>query len=136
VPHETTFLQLSCGARTCRVELSGTLSSEDARALLPQMVPGGALHGMPRLFVMQRLGSISSDARGLIGQSGPAKAETWEAVVVTNPVIRVTVNFFLRIQGRKKTKLFSAEPEALQWLDARVREEGSGSPPVDGESSP
>jgi len=44
-------------------------------------------------------------------------------VGVTNPVLRVTANFIARIQGRKKTRMFSGEPEALQWLDARVRED-------------
>ncbi len=128
MPHEMTFLQLPCGARICRIALSGTLSGEEARALLQQMQPGGALHATPHLYLMQRLDSISSDARGFIGQSGLEEGEAWEAVVVTSSVLRVTVNFIMRIQGRKKTKLFSAEPEALQWLDARAREDLAARP--------
>jgi hypothetical protein len=128
VPHEATFFQLPCGARICRLELSGAVSGEEARMLLAQLQPGAALHGTPLLIVLQRLDSFSSDARGAVGQVGLEEVENWEAVVVTNPVIRVTVNFIMRIQGRKKTKLFSSEPEALQWLDARVREDMAAKP--------
>lgn len=123
MPHEMTFFQLPCGARACRIEVSGILSNEEARALLQLLQPGGASHDLPCLFLLQGLDSIPSDARGIFGQGGLAKVESWEAVVVTNPVIRVTANFIARIQGRKKTRMFSGEPEALQWLDARVRED-------------
>jgi hypothetical protein len=130
VPHETTFLHLPCGARICRLEVSGALSGEEARTLLEQMQPGGALHGAPFLIVMKEGSSLSSDARGVVGQTGREEMELWEAVVVTNPVVRVTVNFVMRIQGRKKTKLFTGEPEALQWLDARIREDMAAKPGV------
>jgi hypothetical protein len=130
VPHETTFFQLPCGARACRIEVSGTLSSEDARTLLQQLQPGGACHDLPCLFLLQKLDSIPSDVRGLLGQRGLAEVESWEAVVVTNPVMRVTANFVARIQGRKKARMFSDEPEALQWLDARAREDMAAKPGV------
>jgi len=83
---------------------------------------------MPLLIVLQGLDAFSSDARRTIGQMQLEEVETWEAVVVTNPVVRVTINFIMRIQGRKKTKLFPDEPEALQWLDARAREDMAAKP--------
>src|SRR5687767_12993002 len=98
-----TFFQLPCGVRVGRVEMTGSVSGEEARTLLDQLQPGGALHGLPLLIMLQRLDSFSSDARRAVGQVGLEEVETWEAVVVTNPVIRVTVNFVMRIQGRKKT---------------------------------
>ncbi|HEY8206566.1 MAG TPA: hypothetical protein VIG99_03725 [Myxococcaceae bacterium] len=107
--------------RICRLEVSGTLRGDEARTILEQLRPGGHLHGMPRLFALQRVDSISSDARGAIGKGGLDGVEAWEAIVVTNPLVRVTANFIVRIYGRTKTRLFSGEPEALQWLDARVR---------------
>jgi hypothetical protein len=128
VPHETTSLQLPCGARIRRIELSGTLSREEVGALVEQMRPGGDLHGMPLLVLLQGVDSFPWDARSTAGQAERAGAERWEAVVVTNPVLRVTVNFILRIQRMKKTKLFSGEAEALQWLDARIREDLAASP--------
>lgn len=128
MPHETTFFQLPCGACICRLEMTGSVSGEEARTLLDQLQPGGALHGLPLLIMLQRLDSFSPDARRAVGQMGLEEVETWEAVVVTNPVIRVTVNFVMRIQGRKKTKLFSTEPDALQWLDARAREDMAAKP--------
>jgi hypothetical protein len=106
--------------------MSGTVSGEDARTFLAQIQPGGALYGMPLLVLLQKVGSISSEARGAIGKIGREEIEPWEAVVVNSPVVRVTANFVIRMQGRKKTKLFTGEPEALQWLDARSQEEASG----------
>src|SRR2546430_2698089 len=79
VPHETTFFQLPCGARSCRLEINaGALSGEEARTLLQQMQRGGALHGMPLLIVLQRVDSFSSDARGAIAPSGLGEVESWE----------------------------------------------------------
>src|SRR4051812_38365116 len=112
MPYEKTFLDLPCGARICLLEMRGILSGEEAKALIAQMQPGGAVHGMPLLISLQKLDSLSSEARGAIGKSGLEEVEMWEAVVVTNPVVRVTVNFVMRIQRRKKTRLFTGEPEA------------------------
>jgi hypothetical protein len=70
------------------------------------------------------LKSISSEARAVFaGRSDVRDRQTWTAVLLTNPVIRVTANFIMRIQGSTRTKLFSSEPDALEWLDARVREQ-------------
>ena len=101
MPHETTFFQLPCGARACRIEVSGILSGEEARALIQQLQPGGASRDLPCLFLLQGLDSIPSEARGIFRQGGLAEVESWEAVVVTNPVIRVTANFVARIAELK-----------------------------------
>jgi len=66
---------------------------------------------------------LPSGARAVFAGRGEiGDREVWTAVVVTNPVIRVTANFIMRIQKQRKTKLFSVEAEALRWLDARTRE--------------
>src|SRR5687767_15120732 len=96
--------------------------------LLDELKPGGPLHGLPLLILLQRLAPLSPEVRRTVGQIGLEEVETWEALVVNNPVVRVTINFVMRIQGRKKTKLFSGEREAIQWLDARVREDLAAKP--------
>jgi hypothetical protein len=128
MPYETTLFQLPCGAQACRLEVSGELALEETREILQTLVSGGRLFGMPLLILSQKLDSITSDARAAIAEAGRHQAERWEAAVVTSTVIRVIVNFIMRIQGRKKTKLFTTEAEALQWLDARVREEREAGP--------
>ncbi|HEY8207172.1 MAG TPA: hypothetical protein VIG99_06815 [Myxococcaceae bacterium] len=126
--HEKTFLELPCGARICRLEVRGTVSGEEAKEILTQLQPGGALQGVPLLISLQKLDSLSSDARGVIGEAGLEAVEVWEAVVVTKPVVRVAINFVMRIQGRKKTRLFTSEPEALQWLDSQARNDMAAKP--------
>jgi hypothetical protein len=95
---------------------------EDMEAGEKQLGVGGALHGLPILSLSQKVTSVSSDARRLM--SG-REAEVWTAVVVTNPVIRVTTNFLIRVTGSKKQRLFTTEAAAIQWLDERVQEDAA-----------
>ena len=126
MPYETTLFQLPCGVQACRLEARGDFSIEDTRQIYQQLASGGRLHGMPLLILTHELSSITSDSRAAIVKVGREQAERWEAAVVTSTVLRVTINFIMRIQGRKKTKLFTSEREALQWLDARVGENAAG----------
>src|SRR5690349_17157374 len=124
MPYETILFQLPCGARCFRFVLGDSLTEEDAVAIVKQVEFGGALHGLPALIEALRLKSISSDARAVFAdRSDVRNRQTWTAVLLTNPVVRVTANFIMRIQQSRKTKLFSNEPEALQWLDVHVREQ-------------
>jgi hypothetical protein len=120
MPYEISFFQLPCGARGFRMEGSGTFSKEDALATLKLVDPGGELHGLPCVVLTRNVGSISPEARRVYSTRG--ELDTWMAVVVTNPVIRVTARFLMRIQKARKTGLFATEEKAIQWLDARVRE--------------
>ncbi len=45
-----------------------------------------------------------------------------DAVVVTNPIVRVATNFLVRVGRNKRVRLFGSEAEAIQWLAERVRE--------------
>ena len=46
-------------------------------------------------------------------------------MVVTNPVVRVTTNFLMRINKARKQRLFTSEAEAILWLDERAREDAA-----------
>jgi len=120
MPIEYSTFLLPSGARCVRADCSGALTKKDLAVGDQQLSPGGALHGLPILSVSTQVTSVSSDARQ---QLGSREAEVWTAVVVTNPVIRVTTNFLMRVTGSKKQRLFTAEAEAIRWLDERAQED-------------
>ena len=127
MPFSTSFSQLPCGERYLRLETSGHFSREDAEALIRRVNPGGDLHRIPALILTEKLKSFGSEARALFAERGDTvEKDSWVAVVVANPVIRIGLNFLKRVQGATNGMLFSNEPAALQWLDAQVREDLAG----------
>jgi len=127
VPYQISTLDLPCGERFVRAEGSGVITREDADYLLGRVTPGGDLYGLPQVVLTQKVDSTTAEARNLFaGSSARNTLQTWCAVVVTNPIIRVTTNFLMRVNGTTRLKLFTSEPEALRWLDERAREEAAG----------
>jgi hypothetical protein len=123
MPVEMSTFSLPGGTRCAKLVSSGRFSKEDAEALLKEMNPGGSMVGMPRLVLTQQLTSVAPEARWLFaGRPEEGEREPWVAVVVSNPVVRVTTNFLVRINRNKRVRLFSSEPEATRWLDERIRE--------------
>jgi len=124
--YETSFFQLPCGARGFRLEASGTFSGEDAAAMYKLIDSGGELHGLPCLILTRNLSSITSEARRFyVARGYQGDREPWMAAVVTNPIILVTARFLIRITRNERIGLFSREPEAIQWLDERTREDAA-----------
>jgi len=124
MPFETSVFDLPCGVRAIRMTLTGIFSGEDATAFMRRIDPGGDLAGLPCLTLTKDLESISSEARAAISRAANmGELELWSAVVVSNPMIRVAINFITRLQNAKRTKLLATEEEAIRWLDARMREE-------------
>lgn len=122
MPFQVTFFQLPCGVRAARTDMWDLLTGEDASRIVAMTDPGGELYGMPFLWVTKKLDALTPEARSLFSRRGTAwEQDSWSAVVVTNPLIRVTANFILRIQRARRTRLFSAEPEAVSWLDDQTR---------------
>ena len=127
--HLSTF-QLPCGARCLREDCVGDVTLEDAHTVLRESGPGGPFHGLPILGLTQRMTSITADARGLLGGRGDVRGEeAWAAAVVTNPIIRVAVNFLMRVNKNRKLRLFTREAEAIRWLDEQVRGAAAGKEP-------
>lgn len=118
MPVQMRIFVLPGGARCLRMETSGHFSAEDADVVVRATNPGGEYHRLPQLVQTHKQLSISSEARKVFAARGElGEAEPWVAVVVTNPVVRVTTNFLARVGGSRKTRLFAAEAEALAWLD-------------------
>jgi hypothetical protein len=127
MPYQTSFSQLPCGERYIRMEPIGRFSEEDAAALIRQINPGGRFHGIPALILTAKMESISAEARGLFARENVKdKGYPWVAAVVTNPVVRVALNFIMRIQGSYYGMMFANEAAAIEWLDAQVLRDRSG----------
>jgi hypothetical protein len=65
---------------------------------------------------------MTPEARALFANRRNPSATEWIALVLGNPLMRVTSNFILRMNGNPRRRLFSTEAEAVQWLDERARE--------------
>jgi hypothetical protein len=121
---ELSISQLPSGARCMLMVTAGHFSREDAEEFFRQTRPDGPMYRLPRLCLCQNQTSASSDARSMfVGLKGDE--EPWTAMVVTKAVVRVAINFVLRISQNKKVRLFTDEHEATRWLDERVREDAA-----------
>lgn len=126
MPYEVTTFTLPCGAKAVRSVGIGFITKEDADELMKQIESGGPLYGLPQLHLTQRMEKMSPEARNLFSARTKGGVEKmWSAVVGSSPLIRVTVNFLLRISGSRTTRMFSREPEAIAWLDERAREDAA-----------
>ena len=129
MPIEASAFQLPSGARVVRADCIGTISKEDADGWLRQLAPGGPFHGHSILADTLRIGHVDPEARNAFANSRKTtQSDGWIAVIVTNPVIRVTTNFVMRITRNQKQRLFQTEGEAVAWLDERVREGSAHAP--------
>jgi len=126
MPYDVSAFTLPNGARAVKNVGTGVITKEDAEQFMRQIEPGGPFHGLPQLHLTQRMEKMSAEARSLFSaRTKGGVAQTWSAVVGSNPLIRVTVNFLLRLTRSGTTKMFSAEPEAIAWLDERAREDAA-----------
>ena len=124
MPVEMTTFELPGGTRCLRMVTIGHFSKEDADAVVQKTDPGGDYAGLPQLILTQQQKSISSEARAIVARRrNLGEFEPWSAIVVTNPIIRVTTNFLVRIGRNKRVRLFGNEVEAAQWLGEQVEEE-------------
>src|SRR5262245_4278544 len=123
MPLIATLSQLPSGARCIRLEGRGDITKEDAEAVSKELGAGGPLHGIPILTLTRDVRSVSAEARHVFASRvDPSAPATWTAVVVTNPVIRVSTNFAMRFTKVKRQRLFKTEAEAVQWLEERIKE--------------
>ena len=124
MPFTITTITLPCGSPCVRVESIGVVSKEDAAQMFAVIGEGGTMFGVPMLIQTERQKSLSPEGRSLFskGFDSPDK-QAWCGVVVINPLLRVTINFMVRMNGNRKVKMFAGEAEATRWLDERVRED-------------
>ncbi len=122
MPYELSVFHLPGGARAARVRCIGTLLGEEATSMLKEWNADGPMHDLPALVLTQELEAMTAEARSFLSGRRERSPTEWFAVVVTNPVMRVVGNFFARVSGTKRQRLFSTEAEAIKWLDERALE--------------
>lgn len=128
MPIQASAFRLPSGAQAVRADCIGTVSKEDADAWFQQIDLGGPFHGLPILAIALELDRVTPEARSVFGRrgDGTTRTESWMAVVLTNPVLRVTTNFVMRISRTRRMRLFATQEEAALWLDQRLREDAAG----------
>jgi len=131
---QVTGFRLPSGSQAVRGEWTGVVDTEDADTWRQEVLPGGRFHGLPILAVGLRVERLTPEARRAFVKIGnhPTRASSWMAVVVVNPVIRVTANFVIRLYKAWKIRLFATEEDAVRWLDEYAAQP-PGARPRDGE---
>ena len=123
MPYNVTTFTLPCGAKAIRSVGTGVITKEDAELLMQKIEVGAPYFGLPQLHLTQRMEKMSPEARSLFSARTKGGVEkVWSAVVGSSPLIRVTVNFLLRMSTSRTTKMFGDEASAIAWLDERARE--------------
>jgi len=122
MPYDVTTFTLPCGVKATRADGYGVITKEDADLLMQKIGPGGSNYGTPLYVTSARMEKMSPEARSIFSvPPDPNVPPQWCAVCVSSPLIRVTVNFLLRVSGSKVVKMFTSEKDGLAWLDERVR---------------
>jgi predicted DCC family thiol-disulfide oxidoreductase YuxK len=83
------------------------------------------MYGMPALVLTQHMQDMEPEARSVFGGWKETTPAEWFALVMTNPVVRVTANFIFRFSKTTRRRIFGTEAEAIRWLDERARESGA-----------
>ena len=124
MPFHITTITLPCGSPCVRLECVGVVNKEDADQMMAVIGEGGTMFGVPMLIQSERQKSLSPEARSVFSKGFDSRDEqAWCGVVVLNSLLRVTINFVIRVTGNRKVKMFASEAEATRWLDERARED-------------
>jgi hypothetical protein len=126
MPYTISTFTLPGGSLALHADAAGDIGKEDVAYFLEKAGPGSPTVGLPVLITTRNLKSLSSEARGFMTTSVDAsKGLAWCAMVLTNPVIRVAVNFMMRLNRHPKLKIFAKEEDATGWLDERALEDAA-----------
>jgi hypothetical protein len=105
------------GAPLLVVHASGHIPFEDAERLANLMAPGGPNHKWFCLTLTEKGVEYAPAARKHF--STMKNYYRALATVVTSPIVRAAINMMMRLTGGAPNfRMFSAEAEALAWLDA------------------
>ena len=116
MPYEVSTFELPDGRRCARVVWLETITGEDADTLLAQCEPGGSFHGLPVLALGHQMAGLTPEARAIFSSPRSDAFSAKLAMVMANPLLRVTANFVLRIRQSNLQRLFRTEAEAISWL--------------------
>src|SRR5262245_27431566 len=120
MPFSITTFQLPCGANAAREELAGVVTGAEAAELVQHHSPGGSPHELPTLVSSLKMKSLDRDGSSAFSNRHVTE---WTALVMTNPVLRMSASFIIRVTGSPRMRVFADDQEAIRWLDERVRDE-------------
>lgn len=116
MPIQTEETQTPKGHLCMRARVSGHVSLADAQNMGAQLQPGQRFHQGRVLSIVEKGTDYSPDARKYFPTLNGNYARL--AVVVTNALLRATINFLTRLSITPDFfRLFSTEAEAMAWLD-------------------
>lgn len=105
------------GSPLLEIHASGHVPLADAEAFGARVAPGGPNHRWRVLLRTQKGLDYEPAARRFF----PTTQGNYRAIatLVTNPIVRAAINMMIRVSGGARDfRLFSAEAEALAWLDS------------------
>lgn len=117
MPFQMTTFSLPSGARCARIDWQGLATGPEADQVIAAAEPGGSTHGLPCLVLSYELTGLDLEARRIFSSKRMDGIQTKMAMVVSNPLIRVAVNFIMRVRRNGLQRLFTSEAEAIRWLD-------------------
>jgi SpoIIAA-like len=111
--------QTKGGRHIIRCEVSGSVSGDDARALLQQSAAlSKRINGSMDLLSIVATGTNYSPESSRIFTSDFAPYTRRISVVVSSKLVRAAINFMMRMSRRNhELKCFDDEASALAWLD-------------------
>jgi hypothetical protein len=116
MPYTLKTEQTPNGLKFTRLHTSGRITETEADALMHELA-GSRYSSQPMLAVTGESTEVTADARRIFTTSVGTDGALPSAIVTSNAVMRITVNFIGRVNGNHNTRLFSTEREALQWLE-------------------
>lgn len=105
------------GIAKCYVHTDYYLELEDARENLEKVKQLGNGKRVPVLVDIREAKGASQECRAYFASEEAAKIQSACALLVASPLSRLIGNFFIGLNKTKfPTKLFTDEPEAMDWL--------------------
>jgi hypothetical protein len=120
MPYQISTFQLPDGGRCARLTWTGDISGEDANAALAHCERGGSVHGLPVLALGHQMTGLSREARAIFSSPRSDAFSAKMALVIANPLLRVTANFVLRVRRNTMQRLFKTEADAISWLMEKI----------------
>lgn len=105
------------GLTYAHVEVFGQITAEIANEIMAATHQGGAFSGLPRLYLSDQNTELPSEAREIFTRKYPGEINPPSAIVISNAVQRVMMNFVMRVSSTTHIRLFSDRVAALSWLE-------------------
>ena len=124
MPFQMTTFSLPSGARCARIDWRGLATGPEGDQVTAAAEPGGSTYGIPCLVLSYELTGVDLEARRIFSSKRMDGIQTKMAMVVSNPLIRVAVNFIMRVRRNGLQRVFTSEAEAIRWLDQSAGQGG------------